>query len=305
MLSFLHAADLHLCALSKSNQVLSRCSLWWKHVPPCPGHVVGTLGHYSSADNEAAKMLLSAATDCLRSQGCSLAIGPMDGNTWRRYRFVTDHGSEPPFFLEPSNPAEWPAQFEQAGFGIMASYFSALNADLSQADLRIQSIAERLSQSGVTLRSAQPDKISEELPRIYRVSRTAFTRNFLYTELPEAAFMEQYQRVLPHVRAELVLLAERNSDPVGFLFAVPDLAQAARGLRVDTFIIKTVAILPDRSLTGLGSLLVARAQEIGHQLGYRRCIHALMYESNISLNISRHYAQPMRKYTLYSKDLRR
>jgi len=48
---------------------------------------------------------------------------------------------------------------------------------------------------------------------------------------------------------------------------------------------------------------VARAQERGRELAFRCCIHALMFEDNISLNISRHYADVMRKYTLYSKDL--
>jgi len=47
------------------------------------------------------------------------------------------------------------------------------------------------------------------------------------------------------------------------------------------------------------------AQVITEAGGCRRCIHALMFEDNISLNISRHYANVMRKYTLYSKDLTR
>jgi hypothetical protein len=48
---------------------------------------------------------------------------------------------------------------------------------------------------------------------------------------------------------------------------------------------------------------VARAQQLGHKLGFRRCIHALMFENNASLKISRHYAAVMRKYTLYSRNL--
>jgi hypothetical protein len=105
------------------------------------------------------------------------------------------------------------------------------------------------------------------------------------------------------VRPELVLIAERASECVGYLFAIPDLAQKARDLDVDTFIIKTVSILPRPEIRGLGTLLVARAQQLGHEMGFRHCIHALMFEDNISLNISRHYAAIMRKYTLYSKAL--
>ena len=294
--------DLHLCALEGDGEVQARCSLWWKEVPKHEQARVGTIGHYAAANDAAAKAVLLEAQKCLREAGCTLAIGPMNGNTWRSYRFVTEQGEHPPFFLEPANPPEWPNQFVQAGFASLASYFSAINSDLAQTDPRAESSEQRMAAAGVAIRSAHFD-LRQELRGIYGVSRIAFQKNFLYTELPEKDFAAMYEPVLPHTRPELVLIAERHGQCVGYLFAIPDLAQGARGGSIDTFIIKTVAILPEPELRGLGSLLVARAQQIGHGLGFRRCIHALMFENNISLNISRHYATIMRKYTLYSKDL--
>ena len=92
---------------------------------------------------------------------------------------------------------------------------------------------------------------------------------------------------------------------VGFLFAVPDLLRERRGMPLDTFIIKTVAILPRRELSGLGAVLVGEAQELGKQMGFRRCIHALMQKGNmLARNISRAYAKPIRTYTLFAQDLR-
>jgi hypothetical protein len=40
-------------------------------------------------------------------------------------------------------------------------------------------------------------------------------------------------------------------------------------------------------------------------MGFGRCIHALMFENNVSRNVSRHYAAAttMRKYVLFSRDL--
>jgi GNAT superfamily N-acetyltransferase len=226
----------------------------------------------------------------------------MNGNTWRSYRFVTERGEQPPFFLEPMNPPEWPLQFEREGFSSLASYFSALNSDLSRPDPRIPAIENRMADAGVAIRSARAD-LRREMEKIYGVSQVSFRQNFLYTEIPEAEFVAMYQPLFSLVRPELVLIAERASECVGYLFAIPDLAQKARDLDVDTFIIKTVSILPRPEIRGLGTLLVARAQQLGHEMGFRHCIHALMFEDNISLNISRHYAAIMRKYTLYSKAL--
>jgi GNAT superfamily N-acetyltransferase len=297
-----HHADIHLCAVPESGEVRARCSLWWNQVPAYEQHRLGVIGHYAAADEEAAAAILAAAQEHLRAASCTLAVGPMNGNTWRSYRFVTERGDQPAFFLEPANPTEWPLQFERAGFSPLAAYFSALNSDLSRPDPRVDALEKKLADAGVAIRSASAD-LRSELEKIYAVSRVSFRQNFLYTEIPEAEFIAMYQPVLPVARSELLLLAERGGQCVGYVFSIPDFAQKARGQAIDTFILKTVSILPQPELRGLGTLLVARAQQRGHELGFRRCIHALMFENNTSLNISRHYAEIMRKYTLYSKDL--
>ena len=280
----------------------ARCSLWWNEVPPYEQHRLGVIGHYATVHDDAAAAVLAVAQERLSAGSRTLAIGPMNGNTWRSYRFVTERGQEPAFFLEPANPPEWPLQFERAGFLPLAAYFSALNIELSLPDPRIDAIAKRMADAGVAIRSANAD-LHTELKKIYGVSRVSFRENFLYTEIPEAEFISMYEPVLPVARPELVLIAEKAGQCVGYLFAIPDLARNARGADVDTFIIKTVSILPQPELRGLGTLLVARAQQLGHKLGFRRCIHALMFENNASLKISRHYAAVMRKYTLYSRNL--
>jgi len=295
-------ADMHLCAVSESGDVQARCSLWWNHVPAHRQHRLGVVGHYASSGDGVAAAVLTAAQERLRVAGCTLAVGPMNGNTWRSYRFVTDLGEQPPFFLEPANPPDWPLQFERAGFSPLASYFSALNSDLSRPDPRMAAIEKRIADAGVTIRSANTD-LRREMQKIYGVSQVSFRPNFLYTEIPESEFIAMYEPLFSVVRPELVLIAESAGECVGYLFAIPDLAQRARGLAVDTFIIKTVSILPRPEIRGLGTLLVGRAQRLGHEMGFRHCIHALMFEDNISLNISRHYAAIMRKYTLYSRDL--
>lgn len=296
-------ADVHLSAIANTNEVVARCSLWWSDVPPLESYRVGVVGHYASANDKSAAVLLESVLDHLRHRYCTVAIGPMDGNTWRSYRFVTERGSEAPFVMEPTNPPEWPLQFERAGFARLAEYFSALNTNIQVRDMRVAQVAARLAERGITIRAAERTALQDEIGRIYQLSRVAFTRNFLYTPVTEEAFRTQYAKVLPHVVPDLVLLAERGGELAGYLFAIPDLAQAARGSAVDTFVIKTVAILPDADLRGLGTVLVARAHEAGARMGFARCIHALMHESNVSRNISNHYASTMRRYTLFSKEI--
>lgn len=297
------APDAHWLMLSAPGVILARCSLWWKRTPPYPDQRLGLVGHYAATDAESASTLLRHACAQLASKGCTMAVGPMDGNTWRRYRFVTERGTEPPFFLEPDNPDDWPLHFAAEGFAPLATYISALNSDLSRVDPRLPDIAENVAGKGITIRSATAGKMEGELRRIYALSLQSFQKNFLYTPLDEAEFLAQYQKILPHVREELVLLAECNGQPVGFLFAIHDLLRPKRGEPNDTIIIKTVAVVPECASVGLGTLLVARAQETARGLGSKRVIHALMHESNRSRNISERSATIMRRYTLFSRHL--
>jgi GNAT superfamily N-acetyltransferase len=297
-------ADAHLMAVDDHEGAAAECSLWWSQTPPLGHQRVGLIGHYSATNDSAALMLLAAACDRLRRAGCMCAVGPMDGSTWRRYRFVTDAGTEPAFFLEPQNPPEWPQQFMLSGFSPLASYFSALNVDLSYRDPRLTEAENRLRSSGVVLRSSRAGEMSDTLRRMYRVACVAFKNSFLYTELPHDDFLRQYERLLTTMRPELLLLAEQETELAGFVLAIPDVLHHTGNSQSQTFIVKTVAILPRSELRGLGSLLVGRAQQIGRELGFKRCIGALMHERNTLVrNLSATYGKPIRRYTLFAKDL--
>ena len=297
------APDAHWMLPGERGALRARCSLWWTHTPSLLGHRVGLIGHYATRDAAASGLLLERACRELARRGCSVAVGPMDGNTWRRYRLLTERGGEPAFFLEPDNPDDWPDHFLALGFQPIAHYVSAVHSDLRREDPRVSHIAQRLSAQGIRLRPLDPRHAEDDLRRIYAVSAVSFRNNFLYTPIAETDFLAQYRTLLPALRPELVLIAETADQAVGFIFAVPDLKQAERGRPIDTVVVKTVAVLPERANAGLGSLLLAACQGAASRLGYARAIHALMHEQNASRNLSRRCAQPMRRYTLFGKAL--
>jgi hypothetical protein len=285
-------------------RVRARCSLWLDDVPSHEGHRVGVVGHYAASDSDAAVALLEAACAELARLGCTLAIGPMDGTTWRRYRLIVDRGAEPTFFLEPDNPDDWPGHFASAGFAPIAWYLSSLNDDLSRRDPRADAAAERLVANGVEVRQLDMTSFDEELVRIHRVASIAFRDAFLYTPLSRDTFAAQYRAIRALVRPELVLIAEREGEPVGFSFSVPDALEPMRGAPPKTVVVKTLAVLPDRArLSGLGSLMADRTHGIAQSLGYTRAVHALINESNHSRAISERTGRTIRRYALFARHL--
>jgi GNAT superfamily N-acetyltransferase len=297
-----HRPDAHWAA-REGDKVLARCSLWWREAPPLEGEKLAVIGHFHAEPGagSAARAVLEHASSAARAQGATLVAGPMDGNTWRSYRLVSDAGREPPFFLEPWTPLEWNDHWRAAGFEPLATYHSSLNEELTKTDARVPQAAERLQADGVRLRALDPARFVAELERIYELSAASFTRNYLYTPLSREEFIDQYRPVEPYVDPRFVLIAEQGGRVEGFLFALPDLLQKQRGVPVDTVVMKTIAVHPGRQSGGLGAWMTAECHARAARAGYRRAVHALMHDANKSGRISRHTAGILRRYTLYSR----
>ena len=292
-----------MCVDQTCKGVTARCSLWWSQTPCHEDHTVGLIGHFAASDGQGAKQLLAHACEQLRDQGCTLALGPMDGNTWQSYRLVTEWGEEKSFFLEPQNPRSWPAYLSQSGFQPFAHYRSSLVTHFGTPAPALESIMRRLDARNVSIRALDVQQVEQELHQLYKLSTAAFRDNLLYTPVSEQAFLAQYQPLIPLLDPEMILIVEVAGRTIGFLLMLPDLAQAQRGEVVDRAIVKTVAVHPEYGHLGLGWVLGEMAHMIAHERGYQHVIHALMYEWNSSRKLSERYGTTMRRYALFSRNL--
>jgi GNAT superfamily N-acetyltransferase len=296
------AMDLCVGVRATDGVVRARAGLWWREPAPVEGERAGCIGAFEAADADAAARLLDGACAELRNQGCRVAVGPMNGNTWRRYRLVIDRGERPRFLLEPWNPPEYPGWWLAAGFRELATYHSARVPLLANGE-KLTRVRARLEQAGVTSRALRMEAFTEELRAIHRVSLEAFAGNFLYTPQSETAFLEQYERTRGRVAPELVRLAEVDGAVCGFAFGIADALNAVPGSQPD-LIIKTLAVRPERRLAGLGSLLIEELGDAARAAGFTHAIHALQHEQNSSRRItSRHHGVPLRRYALYQRRL--
>jgi GNAT superfamily N-acetyltransferase len=281
-------------------RVMAHAALWWRETPPWNSRVVGTIGGFAAIDRDAALRVLEGAVAQLRKVGCDLAVGPMNGNTWRRHRFVTGSDGRGPFLLEPRNPVDWPGWWDAAGFGVLSRYSSSA-MPLDGSETLPAAVTRRLERSGVTVRALDAARFEEELRRIHAISLEAFAGNFLYVPLEEEAFLATYQKVRSWIEPDFIRIAERDGRPCGFVFGIEDHEARARG-EDPALIVKTLAVDPTAKCPGLGSLLVDELHRIGRQNGFTEAIHALQHEDNRSLKITdRHQGRAIRQYALYSK----
>lgn len=295
-------ADSRVIVINDASEIIAHVALWWKDTPPMEGQVLGALGGFDALNEEAAKTCLETAGKRLREQACTIAVGPMNGNTWRRYRFVTESKDREPFLLEPTNPESHPLWWQAAGFHDLAHYSSSLMS-LPCEPATSPRLRERLKKSGVTISDLNPAHYEEELAAIHALSLKSFASNFLYTPLDEASFIHSYTKVRDHVDPRFVRVAQRDGQLCGFVFAIPDLNALARGEQA-AIIVKTLAVDPEARCPGLGSLLVDEVHEAAAAAGYTESIHALQHETNTSLKITKRNAgETFRRYTIYQKML--
>ncbi|MEO0587505.1 MAG: GNAT family N-acetyltransferase [Planctomycetota bacterium] len=276
-------------------------AVWTEGVASWNGLRTAAVDVPQAKDPSAAAAVLRHAVAELATAGVEAVIGPMRGSTWQRYRLVTERGERPQFFMEPWTTDDDRSAFEESGFAPIAHYFSSEVTALSIEDPRLVRVEQRLAKLGVDLRPIDPARFDHDLDAVYRLSVAAFERNPFYSPIGREAFVAMYRPIRRHLVPDLVTLAERGDELVGFVFGLPDLEQAARGEPIDTAVIKSLARASDRVYSGLGALLLQRCQQAAQRLGYQKAIHALMHEDNASLRVSDRYARPFRRYALYGR----
>ena len=296
-------ADQHFAVLDHKDQVRARCSVWWRDSAQVNGTRTGTIGHYAATEETFGERLLEHACRELKNRGCELAVGPMDGNTWRRYRFVTERGTAKPFFMEPDNPDEWPLHFSRHGFRPLAHYVSEINPHMAVRQPEIGSLREKMQSAGVSISSLDTDNPDADLDGIYDVVCESFKDGFMYTTLDRESYRRMYVPLLKSVDPRLMLVARQGGEVVGFIFAPPDMLQRTYQDDIDALVIKTIAILPRKELSGLGRVLIVDMLANAVEMGFTTAISALMHTDNRSQKISSDCAGPMRRYSLFAREL--
>ncbi|HEV2740237.1 MAG TPA: hypothetical protein VGU66_16775 [Candidatus Elarobacter sp.] len=276
--------------------VQARCSLWWRSTPLHRGRRTGFIGAVESCGDDALVALLARAAERLREAGCKLAVGPVDGDTWHRYRLVTGSDGTPPFPLEPYSPAAAVAPWRHAGFAPLETYASYRDDALAERDPRAATLTARLHAAGVSLRALDLDRFDEELAQIHALALRAFAHAPLFAPIGLAAFAALYRPLAPLLDPRLCPVAECDGRIAGVLFALRDPRAP------ETVVLKTVLRDADRRFAGLGFVLTDVARAAAHALGATRAISALQHDGSVARSLASR-AIPFRRYAVLAKEL--
>lgn len=282
----------------------------------------GTIGFFESLNNlPACRLMLETAEHWLREHNLHCARGPMDGDTWHRYRFNVGPHETPPFLKEPWNPDYYPALWVACGYAPVDRYLSATITDPVRAAEGLAPFLRRVRRKGYTFRAIRKDRLDDELEILHRLSLRIFAGNRHYSPIPLASFLKLYDGMGSVLVPDLCqFCCAPDGREIGFVFCYPDYADAVRAMNgrtgplaalrflwhrrgVARVCIKSLGCLPEFRGTGAGPALVALALERIAARGYREALMCLMHEENDSTRLDGGLSRPFREYLLYEKEL--
>lgn len=262
-----------------------------------PAH--GYIGFFEAdpAHEEAARALVRVAGEWLRQQGARTLYGPINFNTWFSYRFRVPPFDGRAFVWEPVNPPEYPEWFRREGFTEAEGYHSLCMESLDNFIDGTRDGLLKALQGGYRLRPFRTqDFLGTEVPILYRISMEVFRESLLFEPISFEMFRALYVPVAQKADLSMARFAVNPAGKeVGFFFTFRD---------GDSFILKTVAVLPEARGFGISNALAHDGALAARAQGATRATTALIRNGIQSETLNRKSA-PLweHHYALFKKEL--
>jgi ribosomal protein S18 acetylase RimI-like enzyme len=301
-------------------RVVARCAARLSNLQE-DGRPLGTLGWFEALDRPAAvTLLLDTAVQRLRAQGAGVVVGPMDGDTWHRYRINVGPFDAPPFLREPWNPPYYEALWRGAGFAPAAEYNSRQVDGLGEVARFYAPRHQAALEAGYTFESLAWSRYEATLRVLYALSCEVFAGALYYNAISYDEFVRLYAGLRAIADPELVVIARGpGGQPAGFVLAYPDHVRAVTALRgentllarvrflltrtrrVEAVDIKTLGVLQEHRRSVLGAALMQIVYERAHRRGCRVANLCLIRDGNPSALIDGGRGRLLRRYVLFRR----
>ena len=282
----------------------------WHNRPDYNGRKTSYIGNVNIYEKyrKDEEQLFNKVFEELKKEGIETIIGPLNGTTWNTYRYVTEKGSRKQFLLEPWNEDYSVSLFEKLDFKHLAGYISTvmegMNSDgRKNLNKKIEKLKKFDYYEDIRVESAENKDLLTVLNKVYDLTVEAFKNNFLYSELEREIFLKMYLSYEGKIIKKFFKMLYLKDGLIGYVFGIPDYTELGYKGKIDTIILKTIAVSPEYNGKGMGYILINSLIEEAEKEGYENVIYALMHESNVSKNIGLLLGNMLRKYTLFIKEL--
>jgi GNAT superfamily N-acetyltransferase len=320
---FFEHGEVELFLATRNNEYLGRIAAIVDHnYNEFQKEKAGFFGCFETIDDpQAAEALLDKAVNWVKNKGMEIIYGPASFTANDEYGLLIEGFDSPPVVMMPYNPAYYPKLIEQYGFqkarDLMA-YFMKADKPVPE---RIVKISNRIQQrKEIQLRIIDMKRLSSEVKIIKNMYNKVLENIWGFVPLTDAEINRLVAHLKKIVEPELVIFAEIDGNPVGFIISLPDINQALIKLngrllplgilkllwysrQINRIRVISMGVLPEYRKWGIETLLYTQTIRKGIQLGYKGAELSFVLEDNLMMNRAARSlgAALYKKYRIYKK----
>ncbi len=273
-------------------------------------------------DEEAEDALFLQVQEEARRAGMRTLRGPASFSSNEEWALLVDGFDSPPVFMMTYNPPRYIEVLERVGFR-KAKDLLAYYLDNPEPPERTVRLAEKMAErKGVTIRELNKKRLDDEVKLVQQVYNAAWERNWGFIPMTEAEIEHMAKELKTGLKTEIVLLAERDGEPVGFCLALPDYNAAIKhangrlfpfGLlkilwhmrKIRMLRVLALGLVPELRRTGIDQLFYLRLFQGGRKLGIDRGEFSWILEDNAAMRqaLEKMGCRAYKTYRVYEKDI--
>jgi len=323
--SVLSHCDYELSLLFHRSEIVGRIAVYINHMAnEYWGEKVGFFGHYECYNNpKMSFLLLDVAKKWLKDRGINIMRGPWNFGT-QDIGFICDGFGLQPIVLSSYNPPYYNDHVLTFGMEKVKDLL-VYNCDTGQGyqiPERFLRLTDKIeNRYGVKVRPINMKNLVEDSRIIVRLTNESIGDNWGFYPVDEAEAEQIAADLKMIVHPEVVLIAEVNDEPIGYIIALPDINEILKNMtgkllpfgifkllwgikKVNRYRIWAMGFLKQYQKKGISVLLFRRLHEIlAHKNIYVEANwvledNHLMNNALVQLNFDL-----VKKYRIYEKEI--
>jgi GNAT superfamily N-acetyltransferase len=178
-------------------------------------------------DTEVAAALFETAENWARAKGMTTLRGPANYSTNETCGLLVEGFDDRPRVMMTYNPKYYVDLIEGRGFTKAMDLYAWWMEKETGLNPKVVRVGEKLVQDErLVLRNLDLKNFPSEIQVIKKIYNEAWSDNWGFVPMTDAEFEHLAKDLKPVVDPRLVMIAEKNGEPVGFSLALPDLNEA-------------------------------------------------------------------------------
>ena len=266
----------------------------------------GFFGFFDCIDNYGvAEELFNAAKNWVNNKGLSGLLGPVNYSTNDPCGLLINGFEHLPQIMMTYNKSYYQSIFERYGFQKKMDLFSYWFTPDTIPERTIKlakNIEQRLSRNGITIRKMNLKKFKEEVKGIKKIYNEAWDKKWGFVPFTDDEFNYVAKDMKLILDKDLVLVAEKNNQMIGFTLALPNINEVQRDVKrgrlfptgilkllfnkskIKSIRVLTLGVLNDFRMLGIEACFYTKITEEAVKKGYVGADASWILESNEMMN---------------------